>query len=211
MKVKMIRKCIAILLYLLLMAWILPFDIALLFDLKQIGLVIIGTVIFYLPHISGGVRRPDRNLVGQSALLGGMTTCFVLLFVTLSGAVGQEHLYMGIALAFRPLFYGFCIWMIFAGEYGEGGKTEEDQERVTQEKGREILQEMGLTRRETEVSLLVLQGLTNREIAQELYISETTVKKHISNVFAKLEIGAREDLRRKVKERGRNRDSGRIV
>jgi DNA-binding NarL/FixJ family response regulator len=47
----------------------------------------------------------------------------------------------------------------------------------------------GLTAREAEVIGLIGQGLSNTEIAGALYISETTVKTHINNVFAK--IGAR--------------------
>ncbi|RAZ24636.1 hypothetical protein DK853_50395, partial [Klebsiella oxytoca] len=42
-----------------------------------------------------------------------------------------------------------------------------------------------LTRRETEITQLILQGKTNAEIAEELFISETTVKKHVSNIFEK--------------------------
>ncbi|MQY20082.1 response regulator transcription factor [Nocardia macrotermitis] len=47
----------------------------------------------------------------------------------------------------------------------------------------------GLTTRETEVLGLIGQGLNNAEIAGSLFISETTVKTHINNAFAK--IGAR--------------------
>lgn len=47
----------------------------------------------------------------------------------------------------------------------------------------------GLTAREAEVIGLIGQGLSNSEIAGALYISETTVKTHINNGFAK--IGAR--------------------
>ncbi|MFI5583786.1 response regulator [Amycolatopsis sp. NPDC051758] len=47
----------------------------------------------------------------------------------------------------------------------------------------------GLTTREAEVLVLVARGLTNPEIAAELYIGEATVKTHINNTFAK--IGAR--------------------
>jgi DNA-binding NarL/FixJ family response regulator len=47
----------------------------------------------------------------------------------------------------------------------------------------------GLTAREAEVLGLVARGLTNPEIATELYIGEATVKTHINNSFAK--IGAR--------------------
>ena len=48
-----------------------------------------------------------------------------------------------------------------------------------------------LTAREKEVLSLVAQGLTNKEIAEELFISEKTVKNHITNVFRKLEVNGR--------------------
>ncbi len=47
----------------------------------------------------------------------------------------------------------------------------------------------GLTAREAEVLGLIARGLTNAEIARELFIGEATVKTHINNAFAK--IGAR--------------------
>ncbi len=47
-----------------------------------------------------------------------------------------------------------------------------------------------LTPREGEVLALIARGLSNREIAETLVVSETTVKTHINHVFAK--IGARD-------------------
>ncbi|MDD7542115.1 MAG: response regulator transcription factor [Mobiluncus porci] len=43
-----------------------------------------------------------------------------------------------------------------------------------------------LTERETEVLKLIAQGLTNQEIADELYISMTTVKTHVGNILGKI-------------------------
>ncbi|MCL2423531.1 MAG: response regulator transcription factor [Micrococcales bacterium] len=45
-----------------------------------------------------------------------------------------------------------------------------------------------LTERETEVLRLVARGLSNHEIATELYVSRTTVKTHVSNIFTKLSL-----------------------
>lgn len=45
-----------------------------------------------------------------------------------------------------------------------------------------------LTDREMEVLLLVAQGKTNQEIADELFIALKTVKTHVSNILAKLEV-----------------------
>ena len=50
-------------------------------------------------------------------------------------------------------------------------------------------EELSITRRELEVLELIAQGLSNREIAGKLYVSENTVKTHSSRVFDKL--GAR--------------------
>uniref|UniRef100_A0A486XNE8 Putative two-component system response regulator n=1 Tax=Rheinheimera sp. BAL341 TaxID=1708203 RepID=A0A486XNE8_9GAMM len=51
-----------------------------------------------------------------------------------------------------------------------------------------------LTKRENEVMLLAKQGLTNKEIAGTLFISERTVKQHLTATFAKLGIKDRLQL-----------------
>ncbi len=48
---------------------------------------------------------------------------------------------------------------------------------------------LGITRREMEILQLVAQGLTNREIAEKLFVSENTVKTHCARAFDK--VGAR--------------------
>lgn len=45
-----------------------------------------------------------------------------------------------------------------------------------------------LTPRETEVLRLIADGLTNRDIAAHLFVSESTVKTHINNLFAKAQL-----------------------
>jgi non-specific serine/threonine protein kinase len=49
----------------------------------------------------------------------------------------------------------------------------------------------GLTPRETEVLLLLPQGLTNREIGERLFVTERTAAKHVENILAKLGVGSR--------------------
>jgi DNA-binding NarL/FixJ family response regulator len=46
--------------------------------------------------------------------------------------------------------------------------------------------ELGLTPRELEILELIAEGLSNREIAEKLFVSENTVKTHSSRVLAKL-------------------------
>jgi DNA-binding CsgD family transcriptional regulator len=54
---------------------------------------------------------------------------------------------------------------------------------VPNEKKRE---DLGITRREFEILELIAQGMSNREIAAKLYVSENTVKTHSSRVLDKL-------------------------
>ncbi|MET9187425.1 response regulator transcription factor [Streptomyces tendae] len=59
-----------------------------------------------------------------------------------------------------------------------------------------------LTPREREVLTLIGQGLSNRGIAEKLFISEATVKTHINNLFAKTHIRDRADAVRRAMAAG---------
>jgi DNA-binding NarL/FixJ family response regulator len=48
-----------------------------------------------------------------------------------------------------------------------------------------------LSRRETEVLRLLGEGLSNREIAERLFISPKTVEHHVSRIYAKLDLASR--------------------
>lgn len=51
--------------------------------------------------------------------------------------------------------------------------------------------ESNLTTREIEVLELIAEGMINKEIGKQLYISEKTVKNHVSNIFKKLNVSDR--------------------
>ena len=50
-----------------------------------------------------------------------------------------------------------------------------------------------LTKRECEVLKEMSKGLNNKEIGENLFITECTVKKHVSNIFQKLNIRNRQE------------------
>ena len=58
-------------------------------------------------------------------------------------------------------------------------------------RGRRAADPFGLTRREREVLALVATGRTNRQIADELFISENTAGVHVSNILGKLGVASR--------------------
>ena len=66
----------------------------------------------------------------------------------------------------------------------------EETERKESESGEENLLK-SLTQREEEVLELLTQGITYKGVAGKLFISETTVKTHVNNIFQKLQVNDR--------------------
>ena len=62
------------------------------------------------------------------------------------------------------------------------------------------LSKAGISRREGEILVLIDEGLTNQQIADKLFVSESTVKKHINNIFSKLEVNQRAESVKKAKK-----------
>ncbi len=270
------KRMIAVILYLLSLALLLGLRPKELFDFRQFLLVLAGGVILYLPSMEKEDfrrwKKPDFALFARNTIYASYIETFVLLFLLLyqgpeSGQTqrlegmrqnaGEDGMFsavlmQNIALGFRPLLYGICVWIALGGEekkadraaVGEekkggkiagneekkrgwiagneekkgsgitadeekkGGKIAGNEEKKgdritgTQEKKKDRMEagagscqfflELGLTRREAEVALQICKGISNKEIAMELHISETTVKKHVSNIFDKLGVKRRE-------------------
>lgn len=62
------------------------------------------------------------------------------------------------------------------------------------------LKKIGLSNREYEVLKLISEGLSNQQIANRLFLSENTIKKHISNLFLKMGVERRTEAVKKAKD-----------
>ncbi|MBC7828774.1 MAG: response regulator transcription factor [Chitinophagaceae bacterium] len=58
---------------------------------------------------------------------------------------------------------------------------------------------LGISKREYEILQLINEGLSNQQIAGKLFVSENTVKKHISNLFFKMDVERRTEAVKKAK------------
>jgi two-component system, NarL family, nitrate/nitrite response regulator NarL len=92
-----------------------------------------------------------------------------------------------------------AIRAVIDGQYWVGGKSVSNVLQIVSGLATEVSvspskSNFGLTDRELEVVNLVTQGLTNREIATNLRISEETVKRHLTNIFDKVGMSSRLEL-----------------
>lgn len=91
----------------------------------------------------------------------------------------------------------------YAAKLISKGKKYFDSDLVENYMKKDSLEEMKeLTKREKEILICISKGKTNNEIAQELCITEHTVKKHTSNIFDKLNLRDRTHAALYVYERG---------
>jgi len=89
-----------------------------------------------------------------------------------------------------------CVRKVHAGEIWLNGRLTEAVLHTfgTQQPVSKLNGKAELSRREMEVIQLVIQGYKNKDIGQRLFISEKTVKNHLSAIFNKLNVADRLEL-----------------
>jgi len=66
----------------------------------------------------------------------------------------------------------------------------------------EVQQELDISNRELEVLMSMADGLSNKQIAEKLFLSESTIKTHSTNLYAKLNVNRRTQAVQKARELG---------
>ncbi len=101
--------------------------------------------------------------------------------------------------SFEPIIAIIAIIFFFIGLYlNKNGlqKTETERPPLVTKK----LKESELSKREFEVLKGIVLGLSNKEIGERLFLSESTIKTHVSNLFIKLNAKRRTQAVQKAKE-----------
>ncbi len=103
-----------------------------------------------------------------------------------AGVVLKRHASEALLRAIERVSQGE-VWLdqaMIAGLLSAANKTgDEDAVRIAT-----------LTKREREIILLIGEGLRNKKIADRLFVSETTVRHHLTSIFSKLGVSSRLDL-----------------
>lgn len=164
--------------------------------IKDLILVIAGIVIFMIPAI----LQKQKDFSKATILSGSFITVVKLVILiseiernlkTGSSAYSDYTItafLMMIFVNFRPLLFGILIKLIlFSFEKKQIYNRNEDDKVIDRF--------AVLSPREKEVARLAARGYSNAQIAEELFISVETVKRHMSTIFEKLEIKSRAELK----------------
>lgn len=170
--------------------------------MKNFIIVLIGVFILTL----GGYKKDmDKKalfqLISWNAMMTGFLSTFIILILKISEIKDIGNFMLQVLQLSLPLLYGFLISLVFKVKNPLDLDVINDVSIPTQDEIQTFLKEKELTRREIEIVYLMKNGLTNKQIAEDLFIAESTVKKHISHIFEKLQVGSREELKYKLRNR----------
>lgn len=101
----------------------------------------------------------------------------------------STEIYSGL---FAIIFTSFGIWLALKWSKPKAVAKNSDF----------VIKELNLSVREMEVLHKIAEGLTNKEIGEQLFVSESTIKTHTSNLFSKLNVSRRTQALQKAKEIG---------
>lgn len=122
-----------------------------------------------------------------------LTFLLVLQYCYIDGMI-PKLLASGIALLLTfPCLILMRRWKDAVLSDNNGEEPEAGRELVWKE-FLECSSEYSLTNREAEVAWLIYRKYTNAQIGEELFISETTVKKHAGHIYEKMSVNGRNEL-----------------
>lgn len=129
-----------------------------------------------------------RTVLIFTALIIALLTLFQLSkYSYASGNIAVEIIIACIAVIF--FFIGINI--------NKRGKTQyaSDSQKIDKKR----IEQLGLSKREYQVLLEISHGLSNKEIASKLFVTESTIKTHVSNLLIKLDAKRRTQAIQKAK------------
>ncbi|QIE59744.1 response regulator transcription factor [Rasiella rasia] len=124
------------------------------------------------------------------ALIIGVLTLFqISTYSITSGNLTTEIVIGSIAI----IFFFFGIY------WNRKNKSNHETNTISEAIKTEHIAKLGITDREYEILIKISEGHSNREIGNQLFISESTVKTHVSNLFLKLDAKRRTQAIQKAK------------
>lgn len=124
----------------------------------------------------------------------------ILIIALLSLFQLSKHVVMVGNTSLEFVIAGIAIIFFFIGIYINKKRNTASEEPQKNEIDQHQIEVLGLSKREYEVLCKLAQGHSNKEIASLLFVSESTIKTHVSNVYTKLNVKRRTQAIQKAKE-----------
>jgi two-component system, NarL family, nitrate/nitrite response regulator NarL len=146
------------------------------------------------------------RLPGLEAMRAIMSSCPQIKILLLNRQIRAQHIIEALQIGARGIVLhdrlttdlGQAIACVTAGGYWLGEEKVEGLvtalHQLVHEHAEPEQKSYGLTRRELEVLRSIVDGRSNRDIAVQFGLSEETVKRHLSNIFAKVKVSTRLEL-----------------
>lgn len=106
---------------------------------------------------------------------------FIKIYSVFSYNINGEVRINEVILSFKPIIISMYIYILFINIFS----SYSSKQSVDIKTDNNDINKLDLTRREREVFELILKDFSNKEIADNLFIAETTVKKHVQNILKK--------------------------
>lgn len=181
-------------LYIALMMALMRFDIAIMIQPMPLASVLAGIVILTLFQYKKASSLVSMLKYARSnALFSGAFVSLLALLSSMSEGAVDARLLMRKLI---PAIYGGIASMLFhlAVSFTKRETDNSAAHIFDAQTAIPVFKEKGFSERESHVALKLLEGLPNMKIANQLYISESTVKKHIQNLFRKCGAANRHDF-----------------
>ncbi len=141
-------------------------------------------------------NKNDRIYLFQSYLSGDLLVILTILMRTgiTERIFAEQHL-----IAMNLIYYTiYFTWLIFSFNYGIKSSTDIPHIKVENKIKNESIEKFYLSKREEEVASLMIEGLPNKDIADKLSISLSTIKTHTNRIYRKTNTNNRIELLHKI-------------
>lgn len=175
--------------------------VRLIIDIPLICLLMSGS----LACIVNGVRSGDakKMIVYKVVITVFMIVNYLTYFISESGIIGESNSYiMDLTIFYWLIINVANIVMLYKRNFYESYLVESQPAAAANldDVLAVVKDRYDLTKREVEILKEIYNGRTNTQIAENLFISESTVKAHVYNIFRKMKVKSRVEAAYIVRE-----------
>lgn len=146
-----------------------------------ITLIASTSLLLVISDYENSTFTQNASKVRLNLFLIAIIMSFIKIYSVFSYSISEQIAIKQVILSFKPIIISMYIYIIFINMFS----TDNNKELENIQIDNNDINKLDLTRREKEVFDLILKDYSNKEIANNLFIAETTVKKHVQNILKK--------------------------